>query len=177
MTTKLLSALFALVAALAGCGGPAEDVTPTESAAIFPDYNAMADAVWGYYTGGYTGARPTQAMRQPDKKCSPLALGGGLYAYRRPSVLGICLDTGSQNTTAPYNYGATFEIWQNHTPNLQMPWEATLAINYLCTAAYERAGFTAAQAYPYCSGSASSTVPAVRHWIHDTFNASQPYWQ
>lgn len=172
------TALFLIaLSCLGACGTAPEEPTPVESAQIGDDVNAMADAVWRYYLGVTNIPRPAMTMYQPSKTCSPQALGGGLYAYRIGRWLSHCLpDTGGQGAAVPYNFYSTYEIWENHVPDIQQPWYATLAINYLCQAAYQRAGFSYAQAYPYCSGTAASTVPAVRRWVHDTYYAAWPYW-
>ena len=174
MKRFLIIALFA-----ASCGvAPTEEATLAESA--LASENTMAGTVWSYYTGSTTVGRPPFTMYQPDRNCSPLGLGGSAHAYRIPSdpVTHACLpDTGGQISWSPYRFYATYEIWETHVPNIQMDWYATLAINYLCMAAYERAGYSYSQAYPYCSGASSSTVPTVRHLIHDTYFAGWPFWQ
>lgn len=175
---RLLIALAGLGIACAACGPTPDDVAETEAAITPPSVSAQADAVWRYYLGATTIPRPSVTMFQPDINCSPQALGGGKYAFRIPRFFGSCLsDAGSQNQTAPYSFWATYEIWQNHVPDVQQPFYATLAIPFLCMAAYKQSGFSYAAAYPYCSGAASSTVPAVRRWVHDTFYAGTPFWQ
>lgn len=180
--------LILLAGFCAACGGGPDEPVPTESAVFPHNVGAEADAVWAYYTGGYTGPRPSFSMFQPDIHCSPQPQGGGLNAYRIPSYQGTCLwDSGDQVQSvqtpggpwANFNFWATYEIYQNHTPNLQQPFYATLAMNFLCMAAYERAGFSYSAAFPYCSGSGTGldTVATVRRWVFNTFYPGDLFWR
>lgn len=180
---RLLVALAGLSGA-AACGPVADDVTPTESAVFPPNITAQKNAVWGYYTGLPNGAgSPMMTMYQPDIHCSPITLVSGLFAYRTPSIADAAgnrscqTDVALQSPTAPSNFWATYEIWQNHVPQVQQDFYATLAINMLCVAAYRRAGWTDAQLAPMCNDSyPQSTTPTVRRWIHDLYYPDQPFW-
>ncbi len=157
----------------------AVDILAPKANAGWPSPSAltMETALWNYYTGGAPGM-PPQTMFQPSTTCSPIDLGGGLFAYRigRVSSPGRCnSDTGAQAMQPPYGFYATYEIWQNHFV-IQQPYYATLAVNFVCMAAYQTYGhFTYNDAHAMCGGDAWPVLNA-REFLYSTYFAGQPRW-